>query len=54
MPKVPNLSLYISAKSIGDEGDILPADRRQRVFQSDTIILGFHTWPQQACPNYPI
>ena len=52
MPKVLKISFYIFQylqKSIGDEVDFLPADKRQMFPQSDTIILGVC---EQACLNY--
>ena len=37
-------------KSIRDEVDLLPADKRKSFLQSDSITLGLCT---QACPKYP-
>ena len=43
------ISLQYLKENMGDEVDILPADK-QRFLQIDTIILGVC---DQACPNYP-
>ena len=37
-------------ENVRDEIDFLPSDKRQRLLQTDTIILGVCG---QACPNYP-
>ena len=44
------ISLQYLKENIKDEVDFLPADRRQKSDQSDTIILDMCG---QACPNYP-
>ena len=53
MPKVPKTTRlqylcnkYVK-KNVKDEINILPADKRGRFLQSDTIILGAYG---QACP----
>ena len=44
------ISLQYLGQNVKDEVDFLPADKRQRFLQSDTIILDVCG---QACPNYP-
>ena len=44
------ISLQYFNENVKDEPDFLPADKRRRLFQSDTIILGKCG---QVCPNYP-
>ena len=39
----------MSQENVKDEVDFLPADKRQRFLQIDTIILGVCG---QACPSY--
>ena len=43
------ISLQYLKENMKDELDFLPADKRWRFFQIDTIILGVCG---QACPNY--
>ena len=43
------ISLQYLKENVKDEIDFLPGDKRQRLFQSDTIILGVFG---KGCPNY--
>ena len=43
-------NLQYLKENVKDEVDFLPADKRQRSLQIDTIILGLSG---QACSNYP-
>ena len=47
-----NFTIYLQyfKENVKDEVDLLPADKRQKFLQSDTIILGVCG---QASPNYP-
>ena len=53
VPKTTGLQ-YLCNKyvkeNVKDEVDFLPADKRWRFLQNDTIILGVYG---QACPYYP-
>ena len=56
MPQVPKTiglqylcNKYVT-ENVKDEGDFLPANKRRRFLQSDTITLGVYG---QACPYYP-
>ena len=52
MSKVPKISLHILQylqKSMGDEFDILPANKYKNFLQVDSITLGVHS---QACLEY--
>ena len=42
MPKVTKISLQYLKENLRDEVDFLPVEKRQRVLQIDTIILGVY------------
>ena len=44
------ISLQYLKENVKDEVDFLPADKGQRFFQLNAIILGMC---DQACPEYP-
>ena len=44
------ISLQYLKENLRDEVDFLPVEKRQRVLQIDTIILGVCG---QSCPDYP-